>query len=73
MTRARAASTGGKFVRTLRGGALELVAVGAVAAVVTLLRARGLRVGWQAIEFTVPPMVLSLPRILIAGLLIHAG
>jgi hypothetical protein len=62
-----------KLVRALRGGALELVALGAVVAVVTLLRARGLRVGWQALEFTVLPMARSLPRILIAGLLIHVA
>ena len=57
--------------RLARPFALEIVAFAAVAAVVALLRAKGLRMGWQAFTFTVPPMLGSLPRILGAGLAIH--
>lgn len=51
---------------------LELLALGSALAVVIVLRAHDLRVGWRAFEMTVPPMVRQLPQILGAGLLLHA-
>lgn len=52
----------------LRRWALELIAFGAAAAVVVLLRARGLRLDLHAASFTFGPMLPMLPRILAAGL-----
>lgn len=51
--------------------ALELLALAAFVAVVVLLRARGLRMDAHALRFTLPPMLSSLPRILVAGVALH--
>ena len=51
--------------------ALELLALAAFVAVVVLLRARGLRMDAHALRFTLPPMLASLPRILVAGVALH--
>jgi PAP2 superfamily len=54
-----------------RSWSVELLALAATAAVVVLLRAGGLRMGWQAIEFTLPPMVATLPKLLLSGVVIQ--
>jgi hypothetical protein len=51
--------------------ALELLALAAFLAVVVVLRARGLRMDARALRFTLPPMLWSLPRILLAGVALH--
>jgi hypothetical protein len=48
--------------------ALEALVFAAFVAVVVLLRARGLRMDARALRFTLPPMLTSLPRILLAGI-----
>jgi hypothetical protein len=50
----------------------EWLALAAAAATIVFLRAHGLRVGWRALELTLPPMFARLPAILGAGLLVHA-
>jgi hypothetical protein len=51
--------------------AFEWFAVLSTALVVVFLRANHLRVGWRAFNLTVPPMLWTLPKILVAGVAIH--
>jgi hypothetical protein len=49
----------------------EWLALLSTATVIVFLRAHDLRVGWRALELTVPPLFHTLPRILGAGLLLQ--
>lgn len=51
--------------------ALELLAIAAFVLVIAVLRGHGLRLDANALRFTLPPMLHSLPRILMTGLAIN--
>jgi hypothetical protein len=50
----------------------ELFTYGMTIVVIVFLRASGLRMGWHALAFSLPPMFASLPRALGIGLALHA-
>ena len=59
------------LARFPRAWTLEIVVVAAALLVVVVLRWRGARMGWRALELMLPSMVSALPKILIWGLVLN--